>query len=129
MGPMRAIAAASPLALVAACSGPGQCSLQPVIVLTDSKTGQAICDAAVVARLGPGDAADDGGPMGSFVVVGGGPMGCEYHAQFSGSEPYSVQISAPGYAPYSFAGVQPITLSCNQVASPGTLEIALNPGG
>lgn len=129
MGPTRAVVAASFLALIAACSGPGQCPLQPVIVLTDSKTGQAICDATVVATTSAAVASEDGGAVGSFTVVAGGPAGCEYRAKFGASAPYSIQVSAPGYAPYSLPGVQPISIPCNQVASPGTIEIALHPSG
>lgn len=126
MTPMRAAKAVAAAALVVptACSGPDKCALQPVVVLTDANTGHAICDATVVA-VTHGDAADDGGPTGAFVVVAGGPKGCEYRAQFSELEPYSIDVSAPGYAPYSFAGAQPIALPCDQVASPGTIAIAL----
>ncbi len=129
MGPTRAVVAACVLLPIAACSSPGQCPLEPVIVLTDSKTGQAICDATVVATTSGAYAADDGGAVGSFAIVAGGPAGCEYRATFGAPEPYSIQISAPGYRPYSLAGVQPISIPCNQVAAPGTIEIALQPGG
>jgi hypothetical protein len=97
------------------------------VVLSDATTGASICTATVVARVSPGDASDDGGVLGSFVAVTGGTKGCEYYAQFSTSASYSINISAPGYARYSVAGVQPITIPCNQVASPATIEIGIHP--
>jgi hypothetical protein len=120
----RAIATAGVATLIAACTAPGECPLQPVLVLSSLDTGSAICNATVTSTTSAGDA--DGGRLGSFVPVGGGPNGCEYQAQFSTSAPYSIAVAAPGFATYSLAGVQPITIPCNQTASPSTIEIALH---